>query len=501
MGEQYNQLLQHLTTLEQFDRINIILRWDQQVNMPPKGAKARAAQRAMVVRLRNELITSDMMRRAIEVAEQEMQRAPADSDEASMIRLARHEYEEATRLPADMTAQIEETTALGNQAWVSARAAGDFSIFLPAFKRILDLTRRKADYLGYAEHPYDALVGESDPDLTAANVQLLFNAHKPGLIALLNEIRQRPEPDNSFIHQPFDVAKQREFTIEVIKAMGYDFERGRFDSYVHPLEVTFGRGDVRVATRFEPEYLIIGPFGAIHEVGHALYEQGIPERLDGTPLGHGTTWLIHESQARLWENNVGFSRELWTWAYPRLQSYFPEQLGKVEFESFYRGITRVKPTTIRVDADEVTYNLHIMLRTELEMELVRGALQPEDVPKAWNERFEAYLGIEPPAVSLGPLQDIHWSIGLIGYFPMYALGNLASAQQWYKVLDDHPTLPAEMAQGKFDTLLGWLNTNIHAHGRKFQTDALLKKATGRGLEADSFMRYLRERYGGLYGIE
>lgn len=500
MHENYQKLLARLNDVTQLGLANGLLGWDQQVNMPHKGAPARGAQMAVLARLNHELFTSPETGELIEAAAAELKDAPFESDEASMVRVARRDYELATKLPSSLVAEMAQTTAEAHPIWAEARAKSDFKHFQPMLERIIGLMQQAADHLGYTEHPYDALLGQFEPGVTASMVKTLFDGHKPALVELIAAIGKHADRvSDAVLHQPFDVEAQRKFSTFIAEKIGFDFERGRLDVAVHPFASGLTRNDVRLTTRFDPNFFSTALFGVMHEAGHGMYEQGIGENVDGTALGGGATLSIHESQSRLWENIVGRSKGFWSWALPLAQQHFP-QLNGVDLDTFYRAINKVQPSLIRVEADEATYNLHIMLRFELEMDVLVGAVKVADLPKVWNERFEAYLGITPPNDAQGVLQDVHWSSGLFGYFPTYALGNLLSVQYYNQALKDHPEIPDEIAQGKFDTLLRWLNTNIHQHGRKFTADELTRQVTGSPMQYDAYLTYLQTKYGEIYGL-
>lgn len=332
-------------------------------------------------------------------------------------------------------------------------------------------------------------------------MRAIFDEHKPPLVSLIAAIKNSGvEVSDAVLHQPYDIDKQRTFALDVVKAYGFDFSRGRQDVAVHPFANGFSRNDVRITTRFYEDFLNPSLFGMMHEAGHGMYEQGIAPTLEGTILGSGTSLAVHESQSRMWENVVGRSRGFWSWAYPQLQALFPQQLAKTSLDEFYRAINKVQPSFIRVEADEATYNLHIMLRFELEMDIVAGKVKVADLPEEWNDRFEAYLGIEPPSDKVGVLQDVHWSSGLMGYFATYALGNLLAAQYYRKALAERPSIPGDIANGKFDTLLTWLQDNIHRHGRKFTSDELTRRITGEGIQSHYYTEYLQQKYGEIYGL-
>ncbi len=500
MGEKYQALVARLKEIRNVTHTIAVMDWDQQVNMPPGGSAARASQLATLARIEHDMMISDETARLLEDAAAEIDGAAYDSDEASMIRVSRKDYEEATCIPSDLVAELAEATALAHQVWANARAKDDFKSFAPSLQHILELKHREAETIGYKEHPYDALLNQYERGITASRVKAIFDAHKPDLVALIAAIKTRGDSvSDAPLHQPFDIDKQRDFGNMVVKAYGYDFARGRQDIAVHPFCTNFSQGDVRITTRFTPDFLSPSLFGTMHESGHAMYEQGVAPSLEGTPLSRGTSLGVHESQSRMWENFVGRSKPFWTWAYPQLQAAFP-QLANVALDSFYKAINKVQPSYIRVESDEATYNLHIMLRFELEMALMAGDVDPAKLPQEWNDRFESFLGIVPPSNKLGVLQDVHWSSGLLGYFPTYALGNLLAAQYYRKALEAHPGIPDDIANGKFDTLLGWLSENIHQYGRKFTAEELTQRVTGEAIDPKYYMQYLDAKYGEIYDL-
>jgi len=501
MAEQYQVLLRHLRDITNLNRASAVLDWDQQTQMPPGGAAARASQLATLARISHELFTGETTARLLEDTAHELDGAAYDSDEMSMVRVTQLDYEEAVKLPADHVAAVSEATSLAHAVWAKARQDNHFQSFQSALERIVDLMIQRADYLGYPDQPYDALLNGYERGITTAQVKQIFDVHKPELVALIATIREHAnQVDDSILHQPFDIDKQRDFALDIVKGFGFDFERGRQDLSVHPFATHFSNNDVRLTTRFLSDFLNPALFGMMHEAGHGMYEQGVAAALDGTPLGGGTSLGVHESQSRLWENIVGRSKPFWNWALPQLKAAFPTQLGNVDLDTFYKAINVVKPSFIRVEADEATYNLHIMLRFELESAMIAGKVKVADLPEEWNERFEAFFGITPPSDKMGVLQDIHWSMGLIGYFPTYALGNLLSAQYYNKAIQDHPSIPSDIANGKFDTLLSWLQTNIHQHGRKFNADELTRRITGESIQSRDYIAYLQRKYSEIYGI-
>jgi carboxypeptidase Taq len=501
MAEKYQALLKRLRDITNLNRAGAILDWDQQTQMPPGGDEARASQLATLARISHEMFTSEQTARLLEEVAQELAGAAYDSDEASMVRVTQLDYEDAVKLPADYVAAVSEATSLAHSVWAKARQDNRFQSFQGSLQKITDLMIEGTEYLGYPDQPYDALLDRYERGVTTAQVKQIFDAHKPQLVALIAGIKEHANRvDDAILHQPFDIDKQRDFALDIVKGFGFDFNRGRQDLSVHPFCTHFARGDVRITTRFLKDFLNPALFGMMHEAGHGMYEQGVAPSLDGTPLGGGTSLGVHESQSRMWENIVGRSKPFWNWALPKLKTIFPAQLGNVDLDTFYKAINIVKPSFIRVEADEATYNLHIMLRFELESELVAGKIKVADLPEEWNDRFETFFGITPSSDSQGVLQDIHWSMGLVGYFPTYALGNLLSAQYYKKAIQDRPSIPDDIANGKFDTLLGWLNENIHQHGRKFNADELTRRITGESIQSRDYIAYLQGKYSEIYGV-
>jgi carboxypeptidase Taq len=500
-GTKVQELKAHLADIHNLGRVIALLHWDQRTQMPVGGIEARAAQGATLSRIEHELWVSDKTARLLEDATKELDGADYNSDEASLVRVIRQDYQEEIKLPTEFVTEMEYAATVGHTAWVSARANNDFKAFLPALEKLVELTIQRAEYLGYTDHPYDALVNQYERGITAGRIKEIFDAHKPALVELIAAMSKNDHRvSEAILRQPFDLDKQRQFALDMVKAYGFDFTRGRQDVAVHPFCTHFSRDDVRITTRFYPDYFNPALFGMMHEAGHGLYEQGIAASLAGTPLEAGTSLGVHESQSRMWENLVGRSKGFWTWALPKLKETFPAQFGNVDLETFYRAINKMQRGYIRVEADEATYNLHIMLRFELEMALVAGKVKVADLPKEWNGRFESFFGIVPPTDTLGVLQDVHWSEGLIGYFPTYALGNLLSVQYYNKAVKDRPSIPDDIASGKFDTLLTWLQENIHQHGRKFTSDELTRRVTGESIQSRDYIQYLQTKFGEVYGL-
>ena len=495
----YEKLKDRLATISDLSSANGLLFWDRQTYMPEGGVAGRAEQMATLSRLAHEMFVDDGTGGLLDaVGEQD-----PSSEEGAMLRRARREYERATKLPSDLVAEITRTTALAEPAWVRAREEADWSLFAGHLEKILPLKREAAEHLGYEDHPYDALLDGYEPGTKKAQLEKMFEELKEGIAPLVRAVSEweGDEEDRAApLYGDFDEAEQEEFGKAVISAFGYDWERGRQDRSVHPFCINFGPGDVRVTTRFEEGWLAPALFGTMHETGHALYEQGINPDYARTPLGSGTSMGVHESQSRLWENLVGRSRPFWSRYYPKLQEAFPEALGRVGSEAFYRAINVLEPSPIRVEADEATYNLHILLRFELEVALLEDALSVTELPNAWNAKMEEYLGVTPKNDAEGVLQDVHWSNGLFGYFPTYTIGNVLSVQFFDEAVKAHPEIPDQIKEGRFSTLHGWLRENIYRHGSRYYPDELVEKVTGRPLDPAPYLRYLKSKFGELYGL-
>lgn len=499
--EKYQQLKARMAEITDIYKAAALLNWDQQTQMPPAGAEARAQQLGTLSKIAHQMHVADETGRLIEAAAADLDGADYDSDEAAFVRVAKRDYEQATRLPPEFVAEFSRVTALAHEVWAKARAANRFEDFRPSLEKIFDLARQAAEYLGYTDHIYDALLDQYEPGMKTAQVRAIFDELKKDLVPLVHAISERLDAvDDACLHQEFDEDRQRDFTYEVIQKFGYDFNRGRVDRTVHPFATNFSINDVRITTRYDRTFLNPALFGTLHETGHALYELGVDLGLERTPLADGSSLGVHESQSRLWENLVGRSRGFWKHFYSRLQQVFPAQLGNVSLDTFYGAINKVQPSLIRVEADEVTYNLHIMLRFELEQEILEGKVKIAELPEIWNARMQEYLGVTPPTDTLGVLQDVHWSSGLIGYFATYALGNLMSVQLWDKALADAPDIPSQIERGEFGTLREWLRQNVHRHGRKYMPDELMRRVTGEGIQSRSYMRYLKRKYGEIYGL-
>ncbi len=477
-----------------------LLGWDQQTNMPPKGVVERSEQLATLSKIIHERTVSEKHGKMLEDLVEYVKTLDPDSDDARLVRRAKIDYDKAVRVPTERVAEYARVTALAQEVWVEARAKSDFSLFKPHLARIVELRREYADYFKPYDHVYDPLLDDFEPGLKTADVKEIFNRLRPQQVELLKAISERPQVEDSFLHLKYEDKKQWDFGVDVITRFGFDWKGGRQDRSAHPFTTSFGIGDVRITTRIIDDMVTSAMFSTMHEAGHGMYQQGLDQSLSRTILANGTSMAVHESQSRMWENLVGRSRPFWKFFYPRLQEYFPGQLGNVPMEKFYKAVNKVSPSLIRVESDEATYNLHIMLRLELEIALMEGSLEVSQLPEAWNAKMKEYLGITPPNDAKGVLQDVHWSGGMIGYFPTYALGNLVSAQLWEVINRDIPDLDHQIEQGKFDALLGWLREKIHRHGAKFDPQDLVQRVTGSKIDPQPYVNYLRKKYSDIYGL-
>ncbi len=499
MSEKLERFKQIMAEISDVYNATALLGWDQQTYMPAGGNEARGHQLATLSKIGHQLATSDELGKLLSDLRTEFA-GDESSDEAAMIRVASRDYKKETCVPEDFVVEQALVTSDAYEAWHEARAKSDFSIFRPHLEKVLELVQRYITFFPPADHPYDTLLDEFEPGMKTAEVQAIFNAMRPKHVELLRAIAGRPQVNDKFLHRKYNQQKLWDFSAGITKVFGYDWTRGRMDHAPHPFENSFSVNDVRITNRFEPDNPLATIFSAMHESGHAMYEQGVNPAYERTSIAHGTSLGVHESQSRMWENLVGRSLPFWEFFYPKLKAVFPSQLEGVSVKKFYRAINKVEPSFIRVNADEATYNMHIMLRLELEIAMVEGKVQIKELPGIWNGKMEEYLGITPPNDAQGVLQDIHWSYGSIGYFSTYALGNLISAQLWEKINKDIHGLDDQIRNGKFDELLGWLRKNVHRYGKKYDPQDLVKKVTGSKITPEPYIRYLRHKYSEIYGL-
>jgi carboxypeptidase Taq len=501
MEAKLQELKNRLVEIDDLNSAAGLLYWDQAAYMPSGGASARARQTATLERLAHEKFIDPTLGRLLEDLRPYQESLPYDSDEASLIRVTRRKYDKAAKVPPSFTEEFSRHASASYEAWTRARPANDFSAVLPCLEKMLDLSRRMANFFPGYEHIADPLIDFEDHGMKASTVRALFDELRQHLVPLVKAIAAQPLADDSCLHQGYPEAEQVAFGLEAIKRFGYDFQRGRQDTTPHPFMTKFSLGDVRITTRSKEKDLGEALFSTLHEAGHALYEQGISMSFEATPLADGTSAGVHESQSLLWENLVGRSRDFWQFLYPRLQKSFPDQLKSVSLDTFYRAINKVQRSLIRTEADEVTYNLHVMIRFDLELDLLAGRLAVSDLPEAWRERYRADLGIVPPDDRDGVLQDMHWYNKTIGgAFQGYTLGNIMGAQFYQAALRAHPDITGEMKKGQFGTLLSWLRQNIYQHGSKYTADELLERVTGGPLSIEPYVQYLRAKFGELYAL-
>ncbi len=477
-----------------------VLGWDQQTYMPAGGAEARGEELSTLARITHDRFTADEIGVLLQDLLPYAESLDPNSDDARLIHVTHREYGKQTKVSSDWVAEFTQITSMAQEAWVTARTESNFKLFQPHLERIVELRRQYADFFKPYAHVYDALLDDYEPGLKTADVQPIFDRLRTEQVDLIKAIAASKPVDDSFLKVTLDEQKQWDFGVEVITRFGYDWQRGRQDKAPHPFTTSFGSDDVRITTRFLPNSGSSALFSTMHECGHALYEQGISPRLRRTLLMSGASMALHESQSRLWENLVGRSKEFWSHFYPRFQSLFSETVGNVSLDNFYKGINKVEPSLIRVESDEATYNLHVMLRMEIEIALMEGKLQVKDLPEVWNEKMREYLGITPPNDAQGVLQDIHWSGGSIGYFPTYALGNLVSVQLWEKIQEELPSLQSQIRNGDFTSLLAWLRENLHQHGAKFDPQDMVVKITGSKISPEPYLRYLKTKYSEIYDL-
>ena len=484
----FDELRLRMAELHDLQHVGGLLFWDQRTKMPPAGSESRAEQVATLGRIAHERFVDPAVGKLLEELRSYEDSMPRDSFEASLIRVTRRDWEKSTLVPPSLTAEMRRTGALGFRAWGDARAASDFSMLAPHLEANLELKQRYVACFPPAAETYDILLDDYEPEMKTADVRAVFDELKHDLIPLVHGAENL---DNG---PPLELPRdgQERFARLVLDRLGFDEGSWRLDETAHPFMSSPGYRDVRLTTRWEAGLNWL--FGAIHEFGHGVYEHDIPPSLARTPLGGGVSLGLHESQSRTWENLVGRSRPFWEYFYPQLQEAFPEHFGALSEDDFYRATNRVEPSLIRVDADEVSYNLHIILRFELEQELIDGRLAVADLPAAWNERFEEYLGIPVPSDREGVLQDMHWAGGAFGYFSTYALGNIMSVQMWERVREDLPELDGQLSRGEFAPLRAWYGENLYQYGRKFTPQETLELASGSRLDAGPYLRYLGAKY-------
>ena len=506
----YDDLAAHIAEYHDLLCILNTLKWDMRAMMPAAGAASRGNQLATLSKLAKSIFVSDETAGLLDAAEAEIAGADADSYQARALRQTRDAYEIQRRIPADLVGRMAALGPESEAVWAQAKNDNDFARFKPYLKRMLALNLELAEAIGYDDHPFDALIRQFEPGMTAARLLRIFAELKAGILPLLERVVavDAPLPFDLWAAE-YDLTPQKKLCRELTALIGFDYARGRLDSAPHPFEISFTRDDVRITTRYDANYLPMSLFAALHEAGHGLYEQNIAPGLTRTALTAdflgqyavgGASFGAHEFSSRLWENQIGRSREFWRLHFARLKARFPQQMAAADAELFYRAVNRVRPSLIRVEADEVTYNLHIMLRAEIEMALLEGAIAVDDLPEIWNAKMQDYLGLKPPDDRRGVLQDVHWSFGGFGNFPCYTIGNIMAAQAQAAAQAQMPDLAAKLAEGDYQPLLAWLTENFYRHGRAYSTDELLTRVSGEGLNPAPLLNYLERKYSDLYGL-
>lgn len=485
-ASEYKNLLDLSSELALLHDAAATLSWDQETMLPPNGVAYRARQMAWMSGEMHKRFTADQVGKWIDACE------PNGEAQAANLREWRHQYQRATKLPLELVTDFEETRSLAKSSWAEARAESDFSVFAPVLEKLIDLCQRRAECWGYEDRPYDALLDEFERGARSVELEKLFGSLKGDLVEIANAALQRPAP-TPLPPGPYPVAAQQAFNHEVAEWMGFDFDAGRIDTAVHPFCSGMGVGDVRLTTRYDDEDFLSSLFGVMHEAGHGTYEQGLAEDEHGQPIGTSVSLGIHESQSRLWENHVGRSREFWEHWLPRAIVHFPQLVG-VDVDTMFAHVNRAERSFIRVEADEVTYDLHILLRFEIEQAIFSGDLAIADIPAAWNEAFEKLLGLKVDKDANGCLQDIHWSLGIFGYFPTYSLGNLNASHLYASALQQQPAIKTQLAAGDCSGLLAWMREKIHRPGSRYLPGELIERATGSATDPSAHLQHLRTRY-------
>jgi carboxypeptidase Taq len=500
MDPRFDQLRQKLGEIWDLHKIQWLMNWDQHTMMPAKGAAARADQLATLTRVYSEKSMSEELGRLLDDLRPFEESLPFESDEASLMRVARRDYEKMRRVPAELRVEMARASALGSEAWAEARRKSNFAHFLPYLEKNIALKQRYIACFSPYQQAYDVLLDDFEPGMTTGEVQAIFDELKTGLAPLRAAVSERAGAvSDACLHGHFPVSKQRAFIFSILERFGFSEDSWRLDPTVHPFASNTSPNDIRITTRYYEDFINPALFGSMHEFGHGIYENGVGQSLYRTPLARGASLSLHESQSRMWENLVGRSRSFWRFFYPRLQEAFPEAFSNVKMETFYRAINIIQPSLIRVEADEATYNMHIILRFEIEQEIFAGTLAARDLPEVWNARMKEYLGIDVPDDARGVLQDIHWSGGQFGYFPTYSLGNIISCQIWEAAQNDLPDLSQQIEQGEFASLREWLRSRLHCHGRKFDPKQTLEKVVGGSLSVGPYFRYLNQKARDVYG--
>jgi carboxypeptidase Taq len=498
VSESFDQLRRRLAEIQDLEKAAELLSWDEETKMPPAGAEARAEQRATLIGIAHDLQVAPGLGELLDELSPFEQEYGYDSFESSLVRIARRDYDKAVRVPSALTAALTRASSLGYRAWLQAREQQDYAIMLPHLERNLELRRQYVACFEPQADPYDVVLDDYEPGMKTAEVETIFEQLKAALVPLVRALDGTGSVDDACLHGRFPRDAQRRFSVAVLERWGMDSASWRLDDTVHPFATSMSPSDIRLTTSFHNDNLQ-GILSCLHEFGHGIYEHQIDPRLVRTPLAHGASAAFHESQSRMWENLIGRNRATWRFFYPLLQRELPEPFARVALEDFHRALNKVQPSLRRVDADEVTYCLHIILRFELERDILSGAVSLQDLPEAFDAKMRDYLGLQPPDVSQGVLQDVHWSDMSFGYFPTYALGNVISVQLWEKAEGDIGELDEQFERGEFGPLREWLGEHVHRHGRAFTPQELLQRVTGSALDTSPYLGYLERKLGELFG--
>ncbi|WP_116133420.1 carboxypeptidase M32 [Tropicimonas sp. IMCC34043] len=504
----YSELLEIMGRVNDFLNAGSVLSWDARTMMPRGGAETRGKQVATLAVAARDLLCSNEALRSLDRAEAEIAGKPADSVEATIVRQVREAIDYHQRIPAELLRRKEELAGVAHDLWADARASSDFSLFAPALERMVEINREIAAAIGIGSHPYESLLHKLEPGTTIADLDVMFAQLLDGMLPLVRAIAEREQPRSDFLYRNYPAADQLAFALKMSKRIGFDTNRGRFDTTVHPFEVSFTRNDVRITSRVSQNYMPMCLFGALHETGHAIYEQGVDAAYTRTPLATdliglyavgGVSFGAHESQSRLWENQVGRSRAFWSNHFGDARDAFPDQLDDVTEDEFFRAINRSMPSLIRVEADELTYDFHVMVRTDIERQMIEGSLAVKDLPEAWNASIKEYLGVEVPDDAQGVLQDVHWSGGQVG-FCNYTIGNIMAAQLFETANAEDPAIRQGLERADYTPLRSWLTDRVCQHGRRYTRDELLVRATGRPLDPKPYIRHLTEKFSDIYDL-
>jgi carboxypeptidase Taq len=491
----YNQYKTSLQKIADVKYASAVLQWDQETYLPPKGNEFRGRQIATLSEIAHQQFTDEKIGALLNEL---MSKDDLSDKEKRNVHLSLEDFNKANKFTSSFVRQMSETVNKSFHAWIQARKDNSFSVFEKPLDDLIQLKKQEADLLGYQNHPYNALMNEFDKGLTVAIVDKVFADLQPQLIVLLDEIKNKPQADSSFLHQHFDKDSQWKFGMEILKRIQFDFEAGRQDISEHPFTINFNNADVRVTTRIDENDFGNMAWSCIHEGGHALYEQGLPGEQYGLPLGEYCSLSIHESQSRLWENNVGRALPFWQHNFSLIKTFFSKQLNNISIDQFYKAINKVQPSLIRTEADELTYHFHVMIRYEIEKMMIEGSITTKDIPAYWNEHYKKYLGIIVADDKSGCLQDVHWSHGSFGYFATYSLGSLYAAQLYAAIVKENASIEKEIADGNNNSLLQWLNKNIYQHGKYYTSEELCFKATGETLNSTHFIRYATKKFTHIY---